>query len=74
MWPVCPLSITGCFDVLICSRFQFQLLFRMFTCLDLLGLFQEAYERWMQQTGRQAADDIVVLIIDLAARDRKDFA
>ncbi|CAK9039904.1 Probable protein phosphatase 2C 35 (AtPP2C35) [Durusdinium trenchii] len=34
----------------------------------------EAYERWMQQTGRQAADDIVVLIIDLAARDRKDFA
>ncbi|CAK9015783.1 unnamed protein product [Durusdinium trenchii] len=35
---------------------------------------REAYERWMQQTGRQAADDIVVLIIDLAARDRKDFA
>lgn len=33
---------------------------------------KEAYERWMQQTGRQAADDIVVLIIDLAARDRKE--
>jgi hypothetical protein len=32
---------------------------------------QEAYDRWLQETGQQAADDITVLVVDLTARDIK---
>jgi len=33
---------------------------------------KEAYDRWLQQTGHQAADDITVLVVDLTAREAKD--
>lgn len=33
---------------------------------------QEAYDRWLQQTGQQAADDITVLVVDLTAREAKE--
>ena len=33
---------------------------------------QEAYDRWLQQTGHQAADDITVLVVDLTAREAKE--
>lgn len=33
---------------------------------------KEAYDRWLQETGQQAADDITVLVVDLTARDIKE--
>jgi len=37
-----------------------------------MTIHQEAYDRWLQQTGHQAADDITVLVVDLTAREAKE--
>lgn len=37
-----------------------------------MTIHEEAYDRWLQQTGHQAADDITVLVVDLTAREAKE--